>query len=82
MSSNDVSSLLADAEFCNDILEEQILDKTRFEYDVIKYALEQVSQSNNVEFVELWLVAATDDADRWRARYPGLVRCVRESGFC
>ena len=61
MSSNDVSSLLADAEFRNDILAlKQMPDSIRFCCDVIKEDLDQASQPSNVEFVGP-LVEATDD---------------------
>ena len=60
MSSDDVSSLLADAEFRNDILPlKQVPDSTRFCCDVIKEDLDQASQPSNVEFVER-PVEATD----------------------
>ena len=61
MLSNYVSSLLADAEFSNDILAfKQMPDSIRFCCDVIKEDLDQASQPNNVEFVER-PVEATDD---------------------
>ena len=58
---DDVSSLIADAEFRNDILNlKQLLDNKHFDSDVIKCALQQPSHTETVEFVGR-LVEATDD---------------------